>query len=94
MKPALALLGLSGVLLDRLLRSSHAVRDLARWEALNRIAEMAEREAATGAPGVMVAVYVRVAVMHSIAAHRGPWQKCDECHASLPAVRMPRRERP
>jgi hypothetical protein len=97
-KAAHALLGLAHSALARVLpwagRSQQDADHLRYWEALNRIARMAERESATGAPGGMVAVYVRLAVMHTIADHAGPWQECGECHFSLPAVRMPSSEKP
>lgn len=44
------------------------------------VAAMARREADTGAPAGMVAVYVELALRHLAAEHDGPWQDCGDCH--------------
>ncbi len=58
-------------------------------ESLAEVARTAEREAEAGAPGGMVAVYVRLHVMHSLAAHEGHWARCQPCHMALAAVPAP-----
>jgi hypothetical protein len=62
-------------------------RDMADVEvtaaAFRDIVTMARREADTGAPGGMVAVYVELALRHLTAGHRGIWQVCSPCHEEL-----------
>lgn len=50
---------------------------------LEAVAAMAKREADTGAPGGMVAVYVELALRHLDAGHGGDWWSCDVCHSAL-----------
>ena len=52
-------------------------------QSLREVAAMAKREANSGAPGGMIAVYVRIATDHAIADHDGPWQDCHDCHFAL-----------
>ncbi len=63
--------------------------ELRLCESLADVATTAEREAKSGAPGEMVAVYVRLHVMHSLAAHEGHWGRCHPCHMALAAVPAP-----
>ncbi len=58
-------------------------------EALADVAATAEHEAKAGAPSEMVAVYVRLHVMHGLAAHEGHWSRRAPCHMALAAVPAP-----
>ncbi len=60
--------------------------ELRLCESLADVAATAEREAKAGAPAGMVAVYVRLHVMHGLAAHEGRWDRCQACHEALAAV--------
>ena len=53
------------------------------WEErLRHIADRAQVEADAGAPGPMIAIYVRMEVEHLIAGHDGDAMDCDACMAT------------